>query len=310
MEKRGVIGLSKTSSARLIFALSLLALPWLAGCNLLFQTVAAESMPAAEATTPPPWLLPPTATPLPPPTATPLPTPTPRPRVIVTDDLVNIRANPSTDADILGTVVKDASLEFLGQNDTGEWVQICCVHGGPGWVFHELVQKQKSGPSAAANPAQMPSPVAVTGWQTFASPELGFSIVLPGMPVKQTATLQTNAGPLDYYLFSTNFEEGKYTLGFAKLPTAGLASDEFFNSVRDDLVAKAQGQISQEQIIDQAGVAGRELTILPANGRNTMLIRFYLEDDHLYVLTVTVPKALVQSENVSRFLDSFQVLQG
>jgi len=25
---------------------------------------------------------------------------------------------------------------------------------------------------------------------------------------------------------------------------------------------------------------------------------------------VTVPKALVQSENVSRFLDSFQVLQG
>ncbi|MFN8485983.1 MAG: SH3 domain-containing protein [Caldilineaceae bacterium] len=310
MEKRCITRLSKAGVSRLVFGLSLLALPWLAGCNLLFQAAAAEENPTAEATSLPPWLMPLTATPLPPPTATPLPTPTARPRVIVNDDVVNVRAQPDKAADILGTVVKDMSLELLGQNDTGEWFQVCCVQGEPGWVFHELVQQQTQAASvAAANVAQTPVAVAITGWQTFAAPELGFSIVLPGMPMKQTATLQTSAGTLDYYLFPASLDGIRYTIGFANLPNTAVPSDELLNSVRADLVAKAQGQVSQEQTIDQGDVLGRELTIVLPNARNTLLARVYVKAPRLYVLTVTAPKEAMQSENVERFLNSFQVLE-
>lgn len=198
---------------KVVFCFSLLTLPWLAGCNLLFQTVAAEASPPATPTTLPPWLMPLTATPLPTPTATPLPTATPRPRVVVTDDLVNVRSS-RTDADILGTVLKDSTLEFLGQDETGDWYQVCCVHEQQGWIFHDLVQQQKKTKSVAtADHARASAGRLACGWlANLRSPELGFSVVLPGMPVKQIATLHTNAGALDYYLFQTSFENASYTL--------------------------------------------------------------------------------------------------
>lgn len=296
---------------KVVFCFSLLALPWLAGCNLLFQTVAAEASPPATPTTLPPWLMPLTATPLPTPTATPLPTATPKPRVVVTDDLVNVRSQPSTDADILGTVLKDSTLEFLGQDETGDWYQVCCVHEQQGWIFHDLVQQQKKTKSVAASNRAGQAPVAslVVGWQTFESPELGFSVVLPGMPVKQTATLHTNVGALDYYLFQTSFENASYTLGFANVPNPTSDPDALLNSVRDDILATLQGTVSNELDNEKQGVPVHELTITPPNQRDRVLVQVYLKDTRLYILAVTTPKEFIQSDNVTRFFNSFQLLQ-
>ncbi len=287
------------------------------GCNLLFQTSAEQSSPAMpEARSALNKLALPTNRPLAtitplPPTETPSPTATPKPSVVVIDDLVNIRDNPNTEAAILGSVVKGITLELLGQNDAGDWSHVCCIHEQAGWVYSELVQHKAQMESVATaqavkNKLEAPS---IVGWQTFAAPELGFTVVLPGMPNKQVSALHTLAGTLPYSVFTTGFEGAVYTLGFADLSRPSFEPSQIFASVRDDMLATLQGSLIDENALDDQGFPGREFNLVPPNARNNVLVRLYLSNTRLYVLTVTTTKELVRSDNVMHFLNSFQLLQ-
>ena len=93
----------------------------------------APAQPQAAATSPvaPTAETPPTATPAP-------PTPPAAARLTVTSDLVNVRSGPGTDFGLVGTAATGESFEVTGRNEAGDWWQICCVNGQPGWVFGEL----------------------------------------------------------------------------------------------------------------------------------------------------------------------------
>ncbi|MCB9137824.1 MAG: SH3 domain-containing protein [Caldilineaceae bacterium] len=116
----------------------------------------------------------PTAPPAEEPTATPEPTeeptatPEPAARLYVNIDLVNVRQGPGTGYGLVGTADQDQELEIIGKNEAGDWWQICCVNGEPGWVFGELARVENTeGVQVAANipalpvaPTQPPAPTA------------------------------------------------------------------------------------------------------------------------------------------------------
>jgi hypothetical protein len=92
------------------------------------------------------------------PTATPAqPTPAPA-RLTITSDLVNVRGGPGTDFGLVGTAATGESFAVTGRNEAGDWWQICCVNGQPGWVFGELATVENAAAVALASdlPAAAP----------------------------------------------------------------------------------------------------------------------------------------------------------
>ncbi len=102
------------------------------------------------------------------PTATPEPEPEPTAtpeagaKLFVDIDLVNVRQGPGTTYGLVGTADQNQELEIIGKNEAGDWWQICCVNGEPGWIFGQLARVENTeGVAVAANipaPPQPPTP--------------------------------------------------------------------------------------------------------------------------------------------------------
>lgn len=138
-------------------ALTLLLLVILAGSLtscLLFRRTTPTETPVAAVFTATATLLPPTSTPMPaPPTDTPAPTatgtlvPTPQPTATpaaptarVTADILNARAEPNTDSEILTKLQQGTMLPVVGRNIAGDWVLITLSDGTEAWLSADWVE--------------------------------------------------------------------------------------------------------------------------------------------------------------------------
>lgn len=104
-----------------------------------------EGPPPTPTPTPTPFVAVPTATPTPtpaPPTPTPTPEATPTPFAVVQAQVLNVRDGPSTDYPVIGRLESGDEVAIVGQNDAGDWWQICCLTEGNGWVYGPLVRAQ------------------------------------------------------------------------------------------------------------------------------------------------------------------------
>ncbi|MBX3013577.1 MAG: hypothetical protein KF832_18800 [Caldilineaceae bacterium] len=149
------------------------------------------------------------------------PTPTPAPTVTqrvltITGNSVNLRSGPGTDMLILQTANAGERYEFLSQDATGEWYQVCCVSNTVAWVYAPLAQLSEV-PTTASQPtptapafgmAVSPAPVrptnltvplpatiftqeSVTQGERYTYPEQGFALTLP--PTWQPFDLSTTS---------------------------------------------------------------------------------------------------------------------
>lgn len=101
---------------------------------------------------------PPTATPTPePPTPTPTATPEPKPEVVVSNPRVNVRSGPGVSFPVLGQVLQGQRLEIIGRDEDGQWWQICCFQGQPGWLADEVVRAEGPLETVALSP-DLPTP--------------------------------------------------------------------------------------------------------------------------------------------------------
>jgi hypothetical protein len=72
--------------------------------------------------------------------ATPAPTSTPTPAVdaVVNVDVLNFRAGPGTNYDVIGEFNQGDSLTVTGKNPEGDWLEVSTADGIEGWVFADL----------------------------------------------------------------------------------------------------------------------------------------------------------------------------
>ena len=112
----------------------------------------ANAAPVAEA---------PIATAIPVPAETPTPTPSAQPQLTVNGDAVNIRQGPDTGYGIIASAENGQTFPVTGRNGAGDWWQICCFDGQPGWIFVALTTGQNvEGVTVAENiPALPPTPI-------------------------------------------------------------------------------------------------------------------------------------------------------
>ena len=154
--------------------LVLLALTIVVGCGPAptpEPTATATAMP-----TPPP---PPADTPMPTDTPVPTPvsspTPTPQPEAVVAVDLLNLRAGPDTNYDILTMMEEGTRLKMVGRTEANDWLKVVTADGREGWVFAEMVTvsgdlRAIAVAQAPATPTPLPSPTPEAPTATAEAP--------------------------------------------------------------------------------------------------------------------------------------------
>jgi uncharacterized protein YraI len=86
--------------------------------------------------------------------------PASNPRLVVNADAVNVRLGPGTGYEQIAVATRNTQFDVTGRNETGDWWQVCCFDGRPGWLFGTLVDLQNIASVAIA--ADIPSPPVAT----------------------------------------------------------------------------------------------------------------------------------------------------
>ena len=81
----------------------------------------------------------PTRTATRPPTATATVTPVAAPHFIVNSDHVNVRRGPDPAFSIIGTVARGERFDIGARNNSGTWLEFCCVNDERGWIYAPLL---------------------------------------------------------------------------------------------------------------------------------------------------------------------------
>ena len=87
------------------------------------------------------------------------------PRLVISEELVNVRSGPDTAYPLIATVGQGEDFEIIGKSPDGGWWQICCVNGQQAWVFGQLTQAQDTEAVAVAQlipPVPTATPVPPT----------------------------------------------------------------------------------------------------------------------------------------------------
>jgi hypothetical protein len=60
-------------------------------------------------------------------------------KAVINTPLVNVRAGPSTDDEVVGTAERGAEFDIIGISPDQTWWYICCIDGTEAWVINEFV---------------------------------------------------------------------------------------------------------------------------------------------------------------------------
>ncbi len=82
----------------------------------------------------------------------------PQPGIARTEGGVNMRAEPSTDGELLRQVDAGETLSVLGRNSDGTWLHVRTENGETGWMFAELLRQEMGEITAIYEQTPVPPP--------------------------------------------------------------------------------------------------------------------------------------------------------
>jgi hypothetical protein len=150
-------------------------------------------------------------------------------------------------------------------------------------------------------------------WQQVAPPGIGFQALVPGTPRVEHTTQETPAGKVELHKFMVEPKGKKemflvLSIRYPEEVSRELDGPEKLLQIgRQDLLSASQGQLQSERPIVLNGWPGLELEVLPPKGA-IIKARIYATKNQIFEAWVHVPKIRLRSEDVQKFLDSFQLL--
>ena len=156
------------------------------------------------------------------------------------------------------------------------------------------------------------SNIGAADWKEVAPPELGFRALMPGPPRLQRNTQQTPAGNVEVHKFTAEPKGKKelYMIVATRMPEVigdrlG-GTEKLLELARKDLLSASQGQLRSERRIVLDGSPGLEMEVLPPKGA-MIKARIYATKNQVYQVSVHVPVIRGPSNDVQKFLDSFNL---
>ncbi len=166
---------------------------------------------------------------------------------------------------------------------------------------------------AQSNRAQSSTQVAQAQWQSFSPADGGFSVLMPGQPTQKKQTLNTPAGDINTYFYTSTQDGGKvnYTVSYVDLPKGveNTPAPVLLEAMASGLVGDNRVKVVSEQAIKLGDYPGRAFKIQAPD--NALIVhRAYLVKQRIYQIAVQVPQAQEKtlSGDVDRFFNSFKLL--
>jgi hypothetical protein len=143
----------------------------------------------------------------------------------------------------------------------------------------------------------------------FKSETGGFSITTPYALKETTQSVDTEAGKIEIHMFSAEQGQQAWMVGYSDYPPEIVeASDAegLLGASRDGAVSNVNGELVSDAPVSLNEHPGREFTA-SAQGLS-LRARIFLVENRLYQIMAVVPKGQENSEEVDRFLQSFQLI--
>lgn len=157
------------------------------------------------------------------------------------------------------------------------------------------------------------APIGATEWNEVRQPERGFQALMPGTPRVDENVKDVPDGKVELYKYQVE-PKGKrelfmiYTLRFPPDVAETLGGrKEMLQLGKTDFLQAMKGQLKSEKNIALQGVPGLEVDVLPPKGAIARA-RVFATDRQLFVVCVHVPMVRIESEDVSKYLNSFQLV--
>ncbi|MBF2027266.1 MAG: hypothetical protein IGS48_10925 [Oscillatoriales cyanobacterium C42_A2020_001] len=167
---------------------------------------------------------------------------------------------------------------------------------------------QTSQPAPSSTPAQS----TVSQWQAFTPAKGGFTVTMPGQPTERTQTLNTPAGDMNTYFYSSSVNGGKvsYTVSYVDLPegAAGMPPALLLEAIASGLTGDERVKVLSEKVISLDSHPGREFK-LESPTKSIVRHRAYLVKQRVYQVVAEVPVAEESAfgKDIERFLESFKL---
>ena len=151
-------------------------------------------------------------------------------------------------------------------------------------------------------------------WEKYSSADGRFSVHMPGEPIGNKVIIDTDFGRTYLYIYMLNKKDDDfaYSVSYFDYPLGVLQEktiDRALDDARDGAVANIGGVLVNESKISMGKYPGREITVDVANGVAFVKIKLFLANKRLYQATVTTSKEKSTSNNLRRFLKSFEILE-
>jgi hypothetical protein len=152
-------------------------------------------------------------------------------------------------------------------------------------------------------------------WNELAIPEGGFRVLMRSEPHYSKQELDTPAGKMTAFLYSSDRPNSYYAVGYSDYPLAlviGADSQQIFSGVRDTWVRRIGGRLVRtDSKLKLAGThPGLEFEAEGrANGADAFVqARIYMVEQRLYQVIAMGRKNEVPQGEINRFLDSFRLV--
>jgi hypothetical protein len=144
-------------------------------------------------------------------------------------------------------------------------------------------------------------------WRAHSSSEGQFSAEFPATVHSRTIRAESTYGSLEVALVTSEWEKKAFAVIYVDYPAAALTSEvEVFDHALLDATSDLGAKVMRHFETKLHGHPGRGYEL--RFGRDRIALgRFYLVGRRLYHLQVALPQAEESSEEVTRFLKSFQV---
>ena len=149
------------------------------------------------------------------------------------------------------------------------------------------------------------------GWETFASKEGRFRVLLPGEPKASKSTSKTERGEIENFTFT--IEVGKNTYAVAYFDFPGVLPEG--KQIKAALEGGQQGllknlgtvKVLEDKEITLDGYPGKHVVVENAEKEYTLTARLYLVKQRHYTLMISTPLGKADAPEVRKFLDSFRL---
>ena len=157
----------------------------------------------------------------------------------------------------------------------------------------------------------IPACVPTANWQIFTGPEGDFTVFLPGTPIQENQQVETDVGEVTVSLFQLPFGNFGYVVAYSDYPMDVIQSygtQIILDGARNAAVTNTGGTLLDEQEIEIEGYPGRQIKVQSPDGEGIAQARMYLVGTRLYQIYVASPSTEANSQDISKYLESFTLL--